>query len=317
MKKLFFIFLLLISIYKSYSCSCNHKKVTQEIYDNYSLIFMGEIIEVEDCDNLGFQKFTFEIEQIFKGQTTKFVSGYNNCGGVCNFLYLKGQKWLVYSNPNEYGLINDSDACNQSIIIHQSENKWLSENDYNNFKESLKIEIDFLKSRKTKDSKIVNFQFIKFIPFLKNIFIVGVIILLFLLGFKTLSYSIGLGIISGILYYSLIKNFLFPKLIGFKIIHITLIFSFMLISNFIYFISTKDKIRFKKTIIYNCFSYVSIIITTVYMIFSNEHQKIEYDENFYKPFFLIISIGIPFSFFVTIILLVGKNILLKIKKGRI
>lgn len=219
MKKSFFIFFLSLSIYKSYSCSCTHYKITQEIYDNYSLIFTGEIVEVEDCDNFGYQKFTFQIEQVFKGQTTKFISGLNNCGGVCNFLYKKGQKWLVYSNPNPngYGLINDSNACNQSIPIHNNENEWLSVNEYNSYKKNLQFEIDFLKNRKIKDSKIVNFQFIKFIPFLKNILILGIILSLFLLcfklEFKILPYSFGLGIISAIFYYLLLKHFLFPDLI--------------------------------------------------------------------------------------------------------
>lgn len=321
MKKLFFIFFLSLTIYKSYSCSCAHDKITQEIYSNYSLIFTGEIVEVEDCDNLGYQKFTFEIEQIFKGQTTKLISGYNNCGGVCNFLYEKRQKWLVYSNPNKYGLINDSDACNQSIIIHRSENKWLSGKDYVNYKKNLNFEIDFLKSRKTKNSEIINFQFKQYIPFLKNIFILGVILSIFLLCFKlnikTLPYSVGLGIINGILYYTLVKNFLFPKLMDYRTIHILLIFSFILISTFIYFISTKEKLRLKKLIIYSYCSYISTVITTIYVIFTNNHQEVEYNVNFYKALLFLIGIGILFSLFVTIFILIGKKIQLKIRKGSI
>ncbi|OSY87804.1 hypothetical protein WH52_10295 [Tenacibaculum holothuriorum] len=321
MKKLFFIFFLLLNTYNSYSCSCKHKKITQEIYDTYSLIFTGEIIDVEDCDNLGYQKFTFEVEQIFKGQTTKFISGYNNCGGVCNFLYKKGQKWLVYSTPNAYGLINDSYACNQSIIIYSSENELLSKNDFNNYKEALKFEFDFLKIRKTKDSKIVNFQLIKLIPLLKNIFIFCLITLfLFLcyrLKIKLLPYSIGIGIINGFFYYFLISKFLFPKLMGFKIIHITLIFAFLFILNLIYLTLLKEKLNFKQSFIYNYVSYISIVITTFYMIFLNLHQEVEYNKDFYKAFSFIIGIGIVFSLITTIVKLIGKNILLKIKKNSI
>ncbi len=318
MKKLFFIFFLSINIYNSYSCSCKHNEITQEIYNDYSLIFTGEIVEVEDCDNLGYQKFTFEIEEIFKGQTTKFISGYNNCGGVCNFLYKKGQKWLVYSNPNKYGLINDSYLCNQSITIYNSENRWLSGDQYTKYRENLKFEIDFLKTRKTIDAKIVNYQLIKFIPFLKHFLILGVIISLFLvflkLKIKILPYSIGIGIVSGILYYSLLRNFFLSIPIKFKIIYIVLIFGFMFISNFIYFLFTKEKVRFKKSVIYNYFSFSSIVITTLYMMVSNEHQEVEYNENFHKTFLFIIAIGIPFSLLVTTILLIGKNIQLRIKK---
>ena len=178
MKKLLFIFFLLLNTYKSYSCSCGHKKITQEEYDNYSLIFIGEIIEVEDCDNKGYQEFTFKIEQILKGQTTKFVSGFNNCGGVCNNLYKRGQKWLIYSNP-EYGLINDQYACNPSIIIALEENKVLIGPDYYVSKQDWEFEINFLQNRINKDVKIVNFQFIKIIPLLKQIFILGLLFLFF------------------------------------------------------------------------------------------------------------------------------------------
>ena len=96
MKRLLFIFFLLLNASKSYSCSCSHKKMTQEEYDNYSLIFIGEIIEVEDCDDRGYQEFTFEIEQVFKGQITKIVSGFNNCGGVCNNLYKTWSKMVNF-----------------------------------------------------------------------------------------------------------------------------------------------------------------------------------------------------------------------------
>ncbi|WP_272149478.1 hypothetical protein [Tenacibaculum aiptasiae] len=319
MKKLFILFIILTNIYKSYSCSCSHKKITQKKYDNYSLIFIGEIVEIEDCDTRGYQEFTFRIEQIFKGQTTKFVSGFNNCGGVCNYSYKLGQKWLVYSNP-KHGLIKDQQACNQSIIIFNDENEWLNKNDYNIYKKELKFEVDFLQTRKTKDSKIVYFQFTTYIPFLKNIFILGVIILFFLLCFKLkiklLPYSIGLGIISGSFYYLLLINFLFPKLMKPVIIHIILILSFLLISNIIYLTWVKDKFNFKKSFVYNYLSYISFIITTIYMIISTEHsQEIVYSNVFNKYFFFIIGIGIFFSLFSATFLYGIKNIRLKIKKG--
>ena len=176
MKKLLVLFFTLFNIYNSFSCSCSHKTITQQEYDKYSLIFIGKITKVEDCDSEGYQEFTFEVEQIFKGQTTKFVSGFNNCGGTCNYLYNLNQKWLVYSNP-EYGLINDQYACNPSIAIANKENEILIGKDYNISDKEWNFEVDFLQSRITKDVKIVNFQFEKFVPLLRNILIVTILIL--------------------------------------------------------------------------------------------------------------------------------------------
>ncbi|MFD0991773.1 hypothetical protein [Tenacibaculum geojense] len=315
---LIFYVLLIFNFYKSYGCSCSHDKITQEIYDNYSLIFIGEIIEVEDCDNLGYQKFTFQVENIFKGQTTKFISGLNNCGGVCNFLYEKGQKWLIYSNPSKYGLINDSYLCNQSIIINDQEERLLLHKDYNNtYKNNLESEISFLKSRKTDESKIVNFQFIQLIPVLKNILILGIIILLFFLSFslkiKILPYSIGLGIISGLLIYNLVKNYYFTKLTGKISLQFTLMMIFILLSNLIYFLSTKENIKFKKSLLFSFYYYVSSILTTIYILIANNYINIQYDENFYTTILFIISLGLLFSISAATLILLQKKIILRKK----
>lgn len=321
MKRLLFIFLLL-STYYSYSCSCNRSKITQEEYDNYSLIFIGKIIEVEDCYNKAYRKFSFEIEQVFKGQTTKIISGFNYCRSGCGKFYKRGQKWLIYSNP-EHGLIKDQDYCNQSTVITTEENEVLIGTDSYISKQDWKFEIDFLQSRITENIKIVNFQFIKIVPLLKNILILGVLILLFLLCFKfnlrLLPYSIGFGIISGVIYYLLIVSItiLFQKLIEFKIIHVFFIFGFLLKSNFIYFFWIKDKSNFIKLIIFNYLTYISFITTTIYMLILNKYIKLEFDTYFYEEFFFILKIGILFSFFITMVLLIGKNIRLKIKKSSI
>ena len=316
MKKLLVLFFILLNTYNSFGCSCSHKKITQKEYDEYSLIFIGEIVEVEDCDNKGYQEFTFEIEQIFKGQATKFVSGFNNCGGVCNYSYKLGQKWLVYSNP-EYGLINDQYACNSSVAIALEKNKVLIGTDYNISKQDWEFEVGFLQSRITKDVKIVNFQFIKIVPLLKKIFILGALILFFLLSYKfklkLLSYSIGLGIIGGLLYYLLISLYLFQKLKSLRIIHVFVVFGFLLISNFIYLISTKSKLTFKKSFVFNYVTYISFVITIIYTVITNEHQKIEFNTFHYKGFLIILGIGILFSLFVALIF--ESYMRLKIKKG--
>lgn len=94
-------------------------------------------------------------------------------------------------------------------------------------------------------------------------------------------------------------------------------FSFMFISNFIYFISTKEKLGFKKSILYNYFSYFSIVVTTVYMIILNEHRELDYGKEFYITFFFIIGLGLIFSLIASTIKLLGFTILLKIKKSNI
>lgn len=316
MKRLLIIFFTLLNIYSTFGCSCIHKKITQKEYDKYSLIFIGEIVEVEDCDNKGYQEFTFEIEKIYKGQTTKFISGFNNCGGVCNYSYKLGQKWLVYSNP-EYGLVNDQYACNPSIVIALEENEVLIGKDYNISKQDWNFEIDFLQSRITKDVKIINFQFIKIVPLLKKSFILGLIVLFFLFCFKfklkLLQYSIGFGIISGIFYYLLLNTDLFQKLNKYKIIIIFLVFIFLLVTNFIYLTWTKDKLNFKKSFTFSYLTYATTLITTIYMIILNEHQKMEFNTSFYKIFFIVLGIGLFFSLFVA--LFFEKNIRMKIKKS--
>lgn len=317
MKRLFFIFFLLLNIYTSYGCSCSHREMTQKEYDKYSLIFIGEIIEVEDCDNKGYQKFIFEIEQIFKGQTTKSISGFNNCGGICNYSYKVGQKWLVYSNP-EYGLINDQHACNPSIAIALKKNEVLIGTDYNISKQNWEFEIGFLQSRVTKDVKIVNFQFVKIVPLLKNSFILGIVMLFFLLCFKfrlrLLTYSIGLGLISGVFYYLLISTVFFPKFIEFKITHIFLVFGFVFISNFIYLTWKKEKLDFKKSFIFNYLIYLSMMITIIYMIFLNEHHKIELNTGFYKVLFIILGVGTFFSLFIATVFSLKEYFTIKNKK---
>ncbi len=314
MKKtiLILIILLLISS-NAIACSCGYDKITQDEYDNYSLIFIGEIIEVEDCDNWGYQEFSFKIERLFKGQTTEIVSGFNNCGGICNSPYKLGEKWLVYSNPN-YGLINDQHACNQSTRI-ALKNKVLIDTDYNISKQDWDFEIDFLENRITNNVMIVNFQFIKFVPLLRNIFIL-VMLFLFLLicykfNLKLLGFSVCIGVISGFLYYLFISSDLFLQLKDYRIINVFIILGVLFVSSFLGFRKRKDKYGFKELFYFNYLIYITTVITCLYIIVLNEYQKIEYPPHFYKILFFILIAGIMFSVFVALIILIGRRIKLK------
>ncbi|SNR14149.1 hypothetical protein [Tenacibaculum jejuense] len=300
MKKILFVCFFILQIKNAYGCSCSRDQINQEEYDKYTLIFLGKIIQVEDCDNEGYQEFTFEIEELFKGQTTTFVSGFNNCGGVCNYGYKIGQKWLVFSNP-EYGLINDQHACNASLIVAHEENETLiGKDDYLSLKD-WEFEITFLNSRKTKDVKIVSFQFVQVIPILKEVIILGFFFFIFFFSIKfklkLVLYSFGFGSIAGVSYYSvLISNF--PEPINYVLI-ISLIMLFLLIASAIYYIGTKEKLIFKTSLIFNFITYATFIITTIFMIVLNRHQSITYNTSFFTILLMVLGVGIFFSLFVS------------------
>jgi len=174
MKSIQIIILLIIFSFKSFGCSCGYEKITQKDYDNYKLIFIGTIVEVQDCNKQGYQQFAFEVAKVFKGQTTRIVEGLNNCGGSCNYLYKKGQEWLIYSNP-EYGRINDQYACINSIRIKSSENEYLIGSPYHISTQIWNEELDFLKARISSEQKIVSFQFVQMIPIIIGIAIWGLV----------------------------------------------------------------------------------------------------------------------------------------------
>ena len=114
-------------------------------------------------------------------------------------------------------------------------------------------------------------------------------------------YSIGLGIVSGILYYLLIKATYFEELKARGIIYIVVPFCLLLSCNFIFLNSIKNKITFKKTFIFNYLLYTSMICSSIYMVIINEYQKIEFDSAHYKVFLIMLGIGILFSLFVALI----------------
>lgn len=296
-----YVFIFVFS-FDALACSCDYRKITQEDYDKFLLIFRGEIIEVEACNETGYQKFTFKVGKLFKGQTTRFIQGYNHCGGSCNYLYTKNQEWLIYSNP-EYGLINDQNACGNSIAIRIEEKRLIGSPYYISEKE-WKHELDFLNQRLTSESKIVMFQLKKWIPSIQRVlryalFIVPFILLLFFCyKFKNIFFpsSIIFGLLGGYIWHlaggfgQFLGNFATPVLL-------TLFFGILALSNIFHIRIIRSELNFQKSFILNYLAYILMVIVGVYLTKTESTQNLVFNNTFYFSCLIALSIGIPLSAF--------------------
>ncbi|MEN7548813.1 hypothetical protein AAG747_12905 [Rapidithrix thailandica] len=314
---LLFIVLIFLFTSKSFGCGCGFERITQEDFDRYSLIFTGKLVKATACDEQGSQKFTFQIETIYKGQATRLVSGLNNCGGGCNFLFSEGQTWLVFSNP-EYGYINDQHACNRSVMITSEENEFLIGKEDYVTKQEWEFEIDFLQSRITEDAKIVNFQFERLIPLLKKGIAFCIVILFFILCFWfkqwLLPYGILLGLINGYFLNLVVHLDLLQGLNKFGILGFTPIISGLLIaSNIIYQFLVKELLNFKKSFILNYIIFLFMIITHGSIMYLNRPEILQFNAGFYDFCLTILGTGLLFSAFVALFFKKNRS-KLKIKK---
>lgn len=94
--KLIFAFLCLFKMSYTYACQCPLTALGMEECDKYEVIFKGRIISVTPCDHK-FGIAVFEVEELYKGITSKQFTVLFECGGECAVEFNEGEEWVIYS----------------------------------------------------------------------------------------------------------------------------------------------------------------------------------------------------------------------------
>jgi hypothetical protein len=84
-----------------YACSCAGGNITEKL-ERSDAVFTGRVIEIGGTKNgdIGkLRKYTFEVDQAWKGQITKNTSIYSYDGGEasCGYKFKDNESYLVYS----------------------------------------------------------------------------------------------------------------------------------------------------------------------------------------------------------------------------
>jgi hypothetical protein len=98
--KVFLVFLLLIinCAFSQNSCECGETKLafSQPYISGHGLIFRGKTISIANGED--FNKVTFAITQLFKGNASKEADVYFDKKGSCQLKFNTGEDWLIYAN---------------------------------------------------------------------------------------------------------------------------------------------------------------------------------------------------------------------------
>lgn len=106
------LFLVLGFINSASACQCPLTQLSLEECNKYEIIFKGKILRVTDCDHK-FGEAVFEIEELYKGNTTKEFTVLFECGVECAQKFSPGDEWIIYSRYKQIGNAK-MDWCSRS-----------------------------------------------------------------------------------------------------------------------------------------------------------------------------------------------------------
>jgi hypothetical protein len=118
--KIFFVIVLVVftsSISKA--CQCPFTTLGREECEKYEIIFKGKILSVVPCDNK-FGVAIFEVEELYKGNTTKQFKVLFECGVECAQQFTEGDEWIIYSNYKQIDKAK-MDWCSRSRKYFKNE----------------------------------------------------------------------------------------------------------------------------------------------------------------------------------------------------
>jgi hypothetical protein len=94
------------------ACQCPVTALNAAELAKYEIIFRGKIVAVKQCgDRPG--EATFEVTELYKGNTTKNFTVIFDCGQECAQQLLEGEEWVIYAR---YKQINNAQMvwCSRS-----------------------------------------------------------------------------------------------------------------------------------------------------------------------------------------------------------
>ena len=114
-----FVLVFCLAVFYSKACQCPLTKLGIEETEKYEIIFKGKIISVVDCNNK-FGEAVFEIEELYKGNSTKKFKVLFECGVECAQQFNAGEEWIIYS---KYKQIDNAimDWCSRSRKFFKNE----------------------------------------------------------------------------------------------------------------------------------------------------------------------------------------------------
>lgn len=106
------VILFCLGLFYSKACQCPLTRLGMEEVNKYDIIFKGKIISVVNCDHK-YGEAVFEIEELYKGNTTKTFKVLFECDVECAMAFNAGDEWIIYS---KYKQIDNAlmDWCSRS-----------------------------------------------------------------------------------------------------------------------------------------------------------------------------------------------------------
>lgn len=107
-----FLILLNLVSFTALSCQCPLTTLGIEECNKYELIFKGKIESIKNCDGK-YGEAIFEVEELYKGNTTKKFKVLFECNVECALKFNTGEEWLIYTR---YKQIDNAlmDWCSRS-----------------------------------------------------------------------------------------------------------------------------------------------------------------------------------------------------------
>ena len=123
MKQVLYIIFLAFSSLKVYGCTCTGvEQLTKEEVKNRSLIFIGEVIEIDTMYNGAEILAKFKIIEIlnFKEHPIDTVMVYTNGNsGLCGVEFNLNEKWYIFPDTENNGRI-DVSVCGRSVLLNKN-----------------------------------------------------------------------------------------------------------------------------------------------------------------------------------------------------
>ena len=119
--KVYFLINLFLTFYSGRACQCPFTVLSLAECNKYEIIFKGRIDSIKNCaDNYG--EVIFQIDELYKGNTTKHFKILFDCKEECAVKFAVGEEWIIYSNYKQ--ITNGKmDWCSRSRKYIKVENQ--------------------------------------------------------------------------------------------------------------------------------------------------------------------------------------------------
>lgn len=84
------------------ACECPLTRLGSAECDKYELIFKGKVLSVITCDHK-FGEAVFEIQELYKGNSTKTFKVLFDCHVPCASEFRAGEEWIIYTRYKQIG----------------------------------------------------------------------------------------------------------------------------------------------------------------------------------------------------------------------